>query len=80
MEEYLYNKELSEIINYFIDNKLSKKSRFIMIKRHGLRGHEKLTLLDTGKYINLSRERTRQLQVFAEVKLKKYIEAHFSAI
>ena len=48
---------------------LSEKERIIIISRFGLYGKEPKTLEDTGKELNITRERVRQLQIRALNKL-----------
>ena len=48
---------------------LDEKERTIIISRYGLYGKEPKTLEDTGKELNITRERVRQIQIKAIKKL-----------
>lgn len=50
---------------------LTKRELEIMLRRYGLGGHYPQTLHAVGDKLNLSRERVRQIQVFALRKLKE---------
>lgn len=55
-------------------NELTENQRQVIARRFGLRGHEKATLEEVGKEINLTRERVRQIQVEALKALRKLLE------
>ncbi|AEM21418.1 R polymerase sigma factor RpoD [Brachyspira intermedia PWS/A] len=48
---------------------LDEKERTVIISRYGLYGKEAKTLEDTGKELNITRERVRQIQIKAIKKL-----------
>jgi len=55
-------------------NKLSVTERFVICWRFGLLDGEEMTLQEIGKCLNLSRERIRQIQEEALVKLRSRLE------
>ena len=55
-------------------DKLTENQQEVIARRFGLRGHEKATLEDVGKEINLTRERVRQIQVEALKTLRGLLE------
>ena len=48
----------------------------MIVRRYGLDNQEPATLEEVAKEINLSKERVRQIQQEALVKLKKYLKSH----
>ncbi|TXI12117.1 MAG: RNA polymerase sigma factor RpoS, partial [Polynucleobacter sp.] len=50
--------------------------RVVIVRRYGLDNQEPATLEDVAKEIGLSKERVRQIQQEALVKLKKYLHSH----
>ena len=55
---------------------LKDDQRIVIVRRYGLDNQEPATLEDVAKEINLSKERVRQIQQEALVKLKKYLKSH----
>ncbi len=53
---------------------LSEKQRAVVMRRFGLRGHEKATLEEVGNEIGVTRERVRQIQIDALRKLRDVME------
>lgn len=53
---------------------LDARHREVIVRRYGLEGYEKGTLEQVGKAIGLTRERVRQLQLDAIVKLRELME------
>lgn len=75
IHEQLINKMYKESIESFID-KLDERERIIIIKRFGLRGEEPHTLDKIGKFLNLSKERVRQIENIAQNKLLRMFKTH----
>ncbi|HWK54928.1 MAG TPA: sigma-70 family RNA polymerase sigma factor [Hyphomicrobiales bacterium] len=65
--------DLRHSIDQWLD-RLSDKHRDIIARRFGLRGHESATLEEVGKEVGLTRERVRQLQIEALLKLRRIME------
>ncbi len=55
---------------------LKDDQRVVIVRRYGLDNQEPATLEDVAKEIGLSKERVRQIQQEALVKLKKYLHSH----
>jgi RNA polymerase nonessential primary-like sigma factor len=55
-------------------NLLNENQKNVIIRRYGLMGHEVRTLNQTGFEMGLTRERVRQIQTEALVKLKEFIQ------
>ena len=63
--------------NYFMKTTLSllnDQEKFVLTYRFGLNGEKVLTLKEIGKMINMSRERVRQIETQAKLRLKKAFE------
>jgi len=71
--ELLTDENLRAHIESLLDE-LSENQRQVISRRFGLRGHEKATLEEVGKEINLTRERVRQIQVEALKALRNLLE------
>ncbi len=71
--ELLTDEDLRMHIEELLDE-LSENQRQVISRRFGLRGHEKATLEEVGKEINLTRERVRQIQVEALKSLRNLLE------
>lgn len=71
--EMLTDENLRQHIESLMD-KLTENQQEVIARRFGLRGHEKATLEDVGKEINLTRERVRQIQVEALKTLRGLLE------
>ena len=67
--EILQNERLAEHVQNWLEE-LPEKSRNIVCRRFGLRGHDVTTLDEVGKTIGLTRERVRQIQMNALKDLK----------
>jgi len=50
---------------------LPERSYEVVVRRFGLRGHEALTLEETGQEVGLTRERVRQIQLEAVRTLRE---------
>ena len=57
-------------------NQLTDNQREVIIRRFGLRGHERATLEEVGREIALTRERVRQIQVESLKKLRELLEEY----
>lgn len=55
-------------------SRLSKRHREVVVRRFGLDGHPDGTLEDVGKDVGITRERVRQLQIEALMKLRRMME------
>ena len=51
-------------------------ARRVIVRRYGLDNQEPATLEELSKEVGLSKERIRQIQQEALVKLKKYLQSH----
>lgn len=71
--ESLENKNLRDTIDSSLD-KLEFKQRAVLIRRFGLRGHDRAKLDEVGKELGLTRERVRQIQIAAIRKLHKVLQ------
>ncbi|MCC5793084.1 MAG: RNA polymerase sigma factor RpoS [Legionellaceae bacterium] len=71
--ELLTDENLREHIESLLEQ-LPENHREVISRRFGLRGHEKATLEDVGKEIDLTRERVRQIQVEALKSLRVLLE------
>jgi RNA polymerase sigma factor (sigma-70 family) len=72
-EEKVYVKEVIGLVRHALIN-LDDRERHIIRNRFGLLGGEELTLEEIGKTLNLSRERVRQLEREAKLKLRQSLE------
>ena len=70
VEENFIEKARIEIIEKCL-KELTEKERKVIILRYGLDGGVELTLQETGKRLNLSRERVRQIEQNAIKKIKQ---------
>jgi len=75
----LEESDIQQNVDQWLD-RLSVKHRDILARRFGLRGYESATLEEVGKEVGLTRERVRQLQIEALLKLRRILEREgFSA-
>ncbi len=70
--DILQDDNLRENINKWL-NQLGAKHREVVVRRFGLQGHEIATLEDVGAAIGLTRERVRQIQVEALIRLREIL-------
>jgi RNA polymerase sigma factor (sigma-70 family) len=73
-EEDVYKKELVQITRRALDE-LPDRERLILLKRFGVLGNDEMTLEEIGKILGLSRERVRQLEKEAKMKLRERLGA-----
>ncbi|GGI80592.1 RNA polymerase sigma factor RpoS [Legionella impletisoli] len=71
--EFLTDENMKTHIESLLDE-LTENQQQVIARRFGLRGHEKATLEEVGKEINLTRERVRQIQVEALKTLRGLLE------
>ncbi len=69
-EEDLFKRELVEITRQAL-GELPERERLILLKRFGVMGNDEMTLEEIGKILGLSRERVRQLEKEAKMKLRE---------
>ncbi|MBU3599208.1 RNA polymerase sigma factor RpoS [Polynucleobacter sp. 30F-ANTBAC] len=67
--------QLDEMVYSWLKG-LKDDQRVVVIRRFGLDNQEPATLEEVAKEINLSKERVRQIQQEALIKLKKYLHSH----
>ena len=70
--------DFEEARNFF--DGLNEREKFILKKRFGFDGEEPMILNDIGEILNITRERTRQLQNLALNKIKKRLNEKNSAL
>lgn len=73
--DVMIDKENEEIIGKALDS-LSERERFVVVRRFGLENHTEETLMEIGKKMQLSRERVRQIESAALIKMKKVIKRY----
>jgi RNA polymerase nonessential primary-like sigma factor len=71
----LESDNLEEIVDASLDD-LDMKQRAVLMRRFGLRGHERCTLDEVGAQLGLTRERVRQIQIIAMRKMQKIMNKH----
>ncbi len=69
-EDDVFKKELVELTRQAL-SELPERERLILLKRFGVMGNEEMTLEEIGKILGLSRERVRQLEKEAKMKLRE---------
>ena len=71
-EESAHNINFTEVVEGHVEG-LEERLKKIIILRYGLFGTKPHTLDEVGEIVGLTRERVRQLQLHAEMRLKKII-------
>lgn len=71
--EELQANDIRENLSRWIEE-LPEKQREVLSRRFGIRGYETSTLEDVGQEIGLTRERVRQIQVEALMRLREIME------
>jgi len=69
-EEIVAERLLSEDVGVVLAQ-LTERERRVVELRYGLTGEEPLTLIEIGKYIGVTRERVRQIEIAAIEKLRR---------
>ena len=78
-EDNLYTKEIRRLVRRALGT-LDERERHIIRNRFGLLGGRELTLEEIGKSLNLSRERVRQLEREAKLKLRQRLVRHHTQL
>ncbi len=73
--EELYSKEVAGLVRTALVG-LDDRERHIIRNRFGLLGGAEQTLEEIGRTLNLSRERVRQLEREAKLKLRQMLQHH----
>jgi RNA polymerase nonessential primary-like sigma factor len=73
--EEIEKSQLEEMVYTWLKG-LKDDQRVVILRRYGLDYQEPATLEEVAKELNLSKERVRQIQQDALVKLKKYLYSH----
>ncbi len=73
--EELYTKEVAGLVRTALTG-LDDRERHIIRNRFGLLGGAEQTLEEIGRTLNLSRERVRQLERDAKLKLRQVLQHH----
>jgi RNA polymerase nonessential primary-like sigma factor len=71
VEKYQFEEKLRSWLKGLKDDQ-----RTVITRRYGLDNQEPATLEELSKEVGLSKERIRQIQQEALVKLKKYLQSH----
>ena len=69
-DENAFQTEAIKLLRESFDKVLDQREQYILINHYGLDGSEPRTMADIGKSINLSRERVRQIEVGALMRLR----------
>lgn len=72
--DVLQDKNVLDYLEEWLDQ-LEEKQRAVVVRRFGLRGHERLTLEKVGQELGVTRERVRQIQMEALRRLRRMLEA-----
>ena len=74
-EDRVYHKEITVLVNGAM-HALNDRERHIIRNRFGLSGGKELTLEEIGRTLNLSRERVRQVEREAKLKLRQTLDVY----
>ena len=69
-DEHAFQAECIVLLRASFDKVLDEREQYILINHYGLDGSDPRTMADIGKSINLSRERVRQIEVGALMRLR----------
>lgn len=69
-EDDAFRIEALQMLSSRFDEMLDAREKYILVNHYGLNGEEPRTMADIGKSINLSRERVRQIEVGALMRLR----------
>ena len=69
-EEDAFRIEALHMLQDHFDDMLDEREKYYSINHYGLNGEDPRTMADIGKSINLSRERVRQIEVGALMRLR----------
>ena len=69
-EEDAFRIEALHMLQDHFDDMLDEREKYILVNHYGLNGEDPRTMADIGKSINLSRERVRQIEVGALMRLR----------
>lgn len=72
--DLLQNDEVNAHIEQWL-SELDEKQRDVVIRRFGLRGHDRCTLEQVGNALGVTRERARQIQMEALKRLRRILES-----
>ena len=70
----IYNKIMSEQVVKYINDKLSKREKYIMCSRYGLNGHIQKTQQQIADELGISRSYVSRIETKIQNKLKKYVK------
>lgn len=70
-EEEATRTAISEALRSVLDEHLNEKQRFVIVSRFGLNGELPMTLEQVGEKMNITRERVRQIEAKALMKLRR---------
>lgn len=71
--DILQGENLHELMERWLDL-LSCKQQEVLVRRFGLRGHDRSTLEEVGEAVGLTRERVRQIQIEGLKRLRAIME------
>ena len=69
------DENLRETIDEWL-SELNERQQEVIVRRFGLRGHERSTLEEIGRAVELTRERVRQIQIDALSSLRNIMKKH----
>lgn len=75
LDELLQNQQLIGMLNTWVEA-LPEKQKQVIILRYGLQNHDMHKLEQVGEVLGISKERVRQIQVEALVKLRSILTKH----
>jgi DNA-directed RNA polymerase sigma subunit (sigma70/sigma32) len=72
-DDIAFTREALTRVEAIFDDLLDEREKYILTHHYGLRGEDSRTMADIGKSMGLSRERVRQIEVGALVRLRHSI-------